>query len=275
MSTGSSDRMHDFTVCLGVDEKTLRQLEFSMPTWRRHKPSLFRRRFLVFYDRASVYPEQVRLVMGSGVSYELVEWPPPDVSYRDTSSDKWGNAQRAKMLSGFVHVPAKYVTTPYWLKIDTDVMAESEDNWVHDSWFGGAVRPAIIAPAWNFTKPPDQMLKLDEWVAAFAADMPELAIEPPLDIRPTDPSADRVGHRRICSWCAFFGTEFTQIMAAWASSTCGEGKMPVPSQDGFAFYTAKRLGLPIIPVQMKHRGWRLVTHGRMQQVSQELMAKGL
>jgi len=31
--------------------------------------------------------------------------------------------------------------------------------------------------------------------------------------------------------------------------------MPVPSQDGFVFYIAKRMGLEIRRVNMKRKGW--------------------
>jgi hypothetical protein len=167
--------------------------------------------------------------------------------------DKWSNPQRYMMLSGFVHVPALcQIETPYWLKLDLDAVATGHDDWVDPSWFKD--NPAIVSQPWGYTKPADQMLKLDQWVDRYAEHLPILANQPPLNLVPKEGSS-LVKHPRIISWCGFFSTGFTSLCSAMASTTCGRGRLPVPSQDGFMFYAAKRAGLPIHIAQMKSRGF--------------------
>ena len=156
------------------------------------------------------------------------------------------------MLAGFVHVPTVHVDTSYWLKLDTDVVATGNDDWVDDCWFEGD--PAIVAQPWGFTKPADQVLKLDEWVLNNAEKLYDLVCEPALCLTPNEGS-DRVRHKRIISWCGFFHTHFTWSASTWAENTCGVGKLPVPSQDGYLFYLAKRLDFGIKRVQMKKLGF--------------------
>jgi hypothetical protein len=86
---------------------------------------------------------------------------------------------------------------------------------------------------------------LDQW-----AEQIPVWSEPPLELHPT-PGASRLGHNRIISWCGFFNTVFTVKCAKLAN-----GRMPVPSQDGYMWYCAKRLGLPIVRVNLKgSTGW--------------------
>ena len=49
--------------------------------------------------------------------------------------------------------------------------------------------------------------------------------------------------------------DLTRKASEWAEQTCGAGKLPVPSQDGYLFYLAKRLDFGIKRVQMKSGGW--------------------
>jgi hypothetical protein len=156
------------------------------------------------------------------------------------------------VLSGFVYVPARLVGTRYWLKIDTDAIALGLNDWIDEGWFRGA--PAIVGHKWGFTRPGDQMLRLDKWVEHFSELLPNLACRPALNLVPNE-GEDRVCHPRIESWCAFFDTDFTQNCAECAASTVGYGRLPVPSQDGFLWYCATRSGRNVERVAMKNYGW--------------------
>lgn len=237
----------EYTVVLGIDKKTLESLKVVWPTWKKHKPSLLDNRFVIFHNYAT--ESEIRDVVGS-IDVKFVHWPPHGVSYPRDGLTKWSNPQRAKMLAGFVHVPAEHVETPYWLKLDVDVVATSKDNWVQSEWFD--YNPSIIAPAWSYSKPANQMLLLDEWVAKHRPSI--FNGTPPLDIRPV-PGSDLVSHPRVCSWCAFFATEFTKVCSFAAQTTIGHGQLPVDSQDGFMFYVARRAGFSIHTVAMKKYGW--------------------
>ncbi len=241
----------NYTLVVGVDRKHLYQLSLVWPTWKRYKPSLLTQPMLVFFDHEQVREADVRSVVDHP-SLVVVPWPPPGVTFTGNVLRKWGDPQRYAMLAGFVHVPARSVHTPYWLKLDTDVVATGQDNWVNPAWFEN--NPAIISHPWAFTKPADQMLELDRWVDLHKNELAGLYNHDPLKLVPT-PGSERLGHKRIISFVGFFNTMFSRQCAAMAGKTCGRGQLPVRSQDGYLFYAATRMGLEVKRVNMKRLGW--------------------
>lgn len=246
-----------FTIVLGVDAGHLKKLSLVLPTWAKHKPSLLKVPWVVFYDRDQINPLELNDIFRGWypgvVNLSLVPWPPQDVTYSsDESIGRFGNSQRYKMLSGFVHIPAQFVTTKYWLKIDLDVVATGHDDWIDPAWFEGG--PAIVSPSWPYSKPPFQMMILDQWVARNKNDLGCWAEFPDLDLIPL-PGSSILRHKRIISWCAFFLTEFTRRCSESAEKTCGKGLLPVKSQDGFIWYLAKRSNQGIVTPNMKRLGW--------------------
>ena len=235
----------DYTIVCGVDAKHLRQLAWTWPTWSYKKPSLLKHPMLIFFDYSQVQEQDVRKAVNHP-DLTVVPWPPVCVTYKRLVEGKFGDPQRYKMLAGFVYVPATYVKTEYWLKLDTDTVATGQDDWIDDKWFEN--NPAIVAQPWSFTKPPDQMMLLDKW----ANGIPLFNSTSPLNLVPKE-GASRVGHKRIISWCGFFSTSFSNYCAMLLK---GDGyQLPVPSQDGFMFYVAKRLGRVIVRKHMKGLGW--------------------
>jgi hypothetical protein len=244
----------EFTTVVGVDGSHLRQLATVWPTWRKHKRStIVANPMLVFFDRTVVTADRIRALIDHP-NMKTCAWPPEGIQYKGDDSSKWDNLQRHKMLSGFVHVPAVFVQTPYWLKLDTDVIATGMEDWIDPKWFDGD--PAIISHPWCFTRPPDQMLKLDDWASNNMDELHMLHDTEPLKLMPK-PYSDRVFHKRIISWCAFFNSAFNRQCAEAAKTTIGRCQIPVPSQDGFLFYCAKRMGLPIVRPRMKNCGWQV------------------
>ncbi len=239
--------MNDFTLVVGVDKRHLWQLSHTWPTWKKNKPSLLTRPMIIFFDHEQVTVEQIRAVVDHP-NLSCVAWPPSNFTYGTKKTDKWDDPQREKMLSGFVFVPAAVVETPFWLKLDTDVVATGQDDWIDPEWF--KPNNVIISHPWGFTRPPNQMLELDEWATNGILTWKH----PPLNLAPK-PGEDRVCHPRIITWCAFFNTNFTWSCADCAKRTCAPGYLPVPSQDGFLFYVAKRMGYEIIRPRMKKRGF--------------------
>lgn len=242
----------EYTVVLGVDKKHLVNLKTVLPNWLKYQPELFEHPFVIFYDRESTNAEEVYatwsspLVSPKVARLNLVPWPPLEVTYPEGTC-KWDNQQRHKMLAGFVHAPPTVVDTPYWLKLDLDVLCTQTGAWVLPWWFNDV--PAIVAPPWGYTKPIDQMDKLDEWANVFAnADHPPLCI-------PRGDHVTMLRHHRICSWLGFFNTKFSQFCSEAATATLGLGQIPVPSQDGFHWYMARRFGWPILRANIKATGW--------------------
>ncbi len=237
----------DFTTVVGVDRKHLLQLHHTWPTWRKHKPMLLDHPMLVFYDRREVSVDRIRATVDHP-KVTMISWPPGPQEFEAEEDGKWGRSQRYKMLAGFVHAPARYVQTDYWLKIDTDTIATGMNDWIDEQWFDDS--PVIVASPWSFTKPADQMMKLDEW----ANKIYPLRKRPPLNLVPQE-GWSRVRHSRIISWCGFFDTNFTDYCAQLADMFTGPCQLPVPSQDGYMWYCAERLGRNIGKARMKRRGW--------------------
>lgn len=245
----------DFTVVLGVDAKHLKQLSWTYATWRRRKPSLLNHPLLIFYDHEQVKPDDIYRVVEHD-NLRLKPWPLIDPRYyKSTDSDKFSSTQRYKMLSGFVHVPARWVDTPYFLKLDTDTIAADMDDWIEPSWFDN--EPAIVSHPWGFTRPADQLDKLNHWVNIHTDALPKLWKTEPLNLSP-QPEADRVSHPRIISWCAFVNTAFNRLCADYATITTPlPYHLPIPSQDTYLWYMAARMGMPIVRTSMKRRGWEV------------------
>ena len=243
----------DFTIVLGVDAKHLEQLRMVFPTWKKHKPNTFLNNpIIVFYDKEEVFQNQIFDVIDNP-NLTVYPWPPPGITYEGNEEDKFTKSQRYKMLSGFVYIPALLVKTSYWLKLDTDTIATGQDDWIDSNLF--IDKPAIISQRWSFTKPPDQMMVLDKWVKDNKNKKSLLSVQNPLNLVP-NPGEGRLNHKRIISWCSFFETGFTRLCAAFASETCGDFKLPVPSQDGYVWYVAKRLGLNIVRTNFKSKGFK-------------------
>jgi hypothetical protein len=245
--------VRDFTLVLGLDAKHLKQLSWVWPTWMKYKPELRTCPLLIFYDCEQVKTHQIKDVIGPREHCTLFAWPPRGVTYAGDPDSKWYHPQRYKMLSGFVHVPAMHCETDYWLKLDTDVIATGVEKWIEKKWFRGM--PSIVSHSWGYTKPADQMIRLDRWVQEHPEELSILHREAPLNLIPL-PGSDLVKHSRIISWCAFFSTSFTKFAAHWATQTCGEFQLPVPSQDGYLWYCAKRMGNLIATADMKRCGWQ-------------------
>ena len=239
----------DSTLVIGVDKKHLEQLAMVWPTWMKWKPSIFNHPIIIFYDHTQVLCSDIYKITKDQI-VQVVPYPVDKIDYFfPYDGTRFTDSQRCKMLSGFVYVAGTYVETPYWLKLDTDVVATGQDDWIDSKWFEDD--PAIISHPWTFTKPPNQMMLLDEWAEGREG----FEGTEPLNLMP-QPGSDRVGHKRIISWCSFFQTDFTRMCVRNAIQEDGRFHMPCPSQDGYMWWTAARLGLPIERSNMKRRGWQ-------------------
>jgi len=252
----------DYTVIVGLDARHLEQLKLVWPTWKRHKlGTVGTVPMIAFYDKDQLDSSDIYQAIDHP-NLKLVPWPPKDITYAGDNSDKWSNPQRHKMLAGFVYVPALYVKTPYFLKIDTDALATGVPDWIDTDWFND--QPAIITSPWGFTRPPDQMLVLDAWIERSTGiikctrnDMIQsIQNTEPLRLVP-EPGAGRVMHSRIISQCGFFNTKFNRSVAELSNATCGHYQLPVASQDGVLWYLSKRINKKIVRVRMKNFGWEM------------------
>jgi len=235
-----------FTTVIGVDREHLEQLKLVIKTWEKHKAEIFGNTLIVFADGK----EMKQGLLKEKDIYDVIKIHPSHLLIR---WDSEGSTNKERMLAGFVHVAARYVETKYYLKLDTDTVASfTSDDWLPLEWFRND--PVIVAHRWSYTKPPDQMIRLDEWVEYHKEKLPELNRFSALGLVPK-PGSDCLPHKRIISWCGVFSTEFTKLCSEFCSRTVGSTVLPVSSQDGFLWYCAKRMRLPILEVNMKAKGW--------------------
>ncbi len=242
----------NFTTVLVVDEDHLEQLKIVWPTWVRHRHEIMENRVVVMLNELlSTHVHFMRSAMETDVLFESVE----NASI---------TTHRHKMLSAFIDGASRLVKTDYWLKLDTDTIAMSrpDDGWIDPDWFLGD--PAIVAPAWGYSKPADIMERLDDW----GDTVPELKDKPRLELHP-EPGSRLVRHKRITSWCSFYNTAWTRKVRGWYDGPA----MPVESQDGFAWYCAKRAGDTIHRVNMKRLGWQHISRtSKLRELAKESSA---
>ncbi len=239
----------DFTVCVVLDARTADQFQGVWPTWRRMKPYILARPFLGVCDwRAGdeCFWEH-RLRFCDHPDRRIVCWDWPDLDDTEFAD----MTQRERMLTAWVKVPAMVVDTPYWVKIDTDVVATNDRPWVLPEWF--ADNPALIGSPWGYTKPAEAPGILDAW----AKTIPALAPLRSLDLPPPEPGARRIHHPRICSWICFVDTLFSRAAADYCPS-----RLPVPSQDTYHWYCAWRQNETIERVRFSRLGWQTVHSDR-------------
>ena len=245
----------DITLVLGVDAAHLEELRWVWPTWMRFKPELRQMPAIVFYDSQQVRTEALPF-LHEHPNLRLVPWDLPSA----------GN-QRERMLTGFVHVPAHEVTTPWYLKLDTDVLATGAGDWIQQEWFdtdaAGEV-PVFVSAKWHYTKPRFVMDLLDHW----GDGIPALASKPRLNL-PYSSAQSKVRHPRIISWLFFGRTDWTREVAALTNR---DGRLPYPSQDSFLFYCAKRLGCRYVREDMSAYQW---AHQRLHHIKEIVTSLGV
>jgi len=162
----------EITICVALDEHTLTQFRGVWPTWRHFKPELLELPWVVICDTA----ERALLSWWEG----QLDFLPSSrrLLARWTVCPEW--PQRERMLTAFVHIPPKFVKTPYWAKLDTDVVATGAEPWPWAEWFEG--NPAIIGPPWGYTRPKPPGADWPAILDAWGDGIPALADGPRLNL---------------------------------------------------------------------------------------------
>lgn len=252
----SVEPIPEVTLVTTVDQEHLPKLALSWQTWMHHRREFASMPILLIHDE-SINPNDRHCdFLRQHPKLRFVSWTMPEAP-----------SQREKMLNAWVFVPAREVETPWYLKLDADVLATGQTQWCNAAWFAqdeiGRL-PAYICSPWGYTKPADAIERLDQWANAI----PGLQEQPPLDIRGR-PGANCVGHRRIASWCFLGNTAWTREVAAYANN-----RLPCPSHDTYVFYCAARRGDHVVRTRMKEHGWRHVAGSiqRLQRCCAEALA---
>tara|TARA_Y100000310_G_scaffold159589_1_gene159150 strand:+ start:1330 stop:2142 length:813 start_codon:yes stop_codon:yes gene_type:complete len=253
------------TVVVGVDEHTLPMLEVSLPTWLKNRPQMRDMPWLVFYDGLESRPSLEFLHRMPLVNWEAL------IAYHGSQYE----TQREKMLSGWVHVPPKYVTTPFWMKIDCDALAlEPNEDWLDPEWFepDGLNRyNCWIASGWNYSKSKGGGGSIWNWADNLEAWGDSFTGLPRLGLRERI-VGDKIKYPRMASWLSYYRTDWTKELSKSCSDFCGEGKCVVPSQDTTAWYFSERRQDKVHKAKQKKRGWTNVSRlGNLRERAREIM----
>lgn len=220
-----------FTLCVVLDETHAREMSVVWPTWKAHRPELLQIPMLAIVDRTL---SDIDLSLLGHPSLKVV-----DCRAVNTTD------HREFMLSQFVFTTPFEVSTPYFLKLDTDVVAYRHPMWLDQQWFEND--PVFVASSWGYTKPADAIQQLDSWGDRIPA---LFGNRGPLNI-PYVRGSGRVVHPRVISWLYFGRTDWHRRLAA----SCGD-RLPVPSQDTTCWYAAERRKDFYRRVRFSRYGWR-------------------
>lgn len=244
--------LRDLTLLVAVDEQHLKELQLTWKTWATFKPEIVKCPLVLIHD-AEFDDSQIQLDPAPE-NLTLVPWEMP------AAAD-----QREKMLTSLVQVAAREVKTTWYLKLDTDVVAVNESEWLEPEWFNSDAhgrKPAFVSSPWGYTKPADAIDRLDDWGDTIDG----LKQHQRLNLEPCE-KPDRVNHARIISWCFFGNTEWTRQVSSWTN-----GRLPVASHDTFLFYCAERQGDHYFRHRMARCGWEHISHfRRLKAKCQEVM----
>ena len=247
----------DLSLVVGIDYAHLDQLTYSLPTWLKYKPKITRLPLVVIYDayEISVMDKRLKLVKKAFSHLSFVPWKPPINLYSD---------QREKMLTALVTAP-RHVKTEWYVQIDTDVYAKSNESWTNRRWFRNPEN-VIVSNPWGYTKPANALETLDDW--GDKVDL--LKPHPRLNVF-YDPKSDLVSYPRIASWIIFAKTNFSLSVIDSLDKVDGHPKLPVPSQDTLLWYCAARSKKGIVKFPFREAGWNVApTTGKLKQVCTEL-----
>lgn len=223
--------MPEFTPCVVVDKVHIKEWKESLRAWRWYFPEIYDMRWCIIADEDV---EDEARAMRMGTVHPLL------------SPKKW--PQRERALTAFVKQIPFTVSTPYFLKVDTDCFPTKKVAFPRPEWFVDS--PVFISSPWGYTKPKNAVEILDDW-----GDGSPIAMYPRLNL-PFDTDSNKVCHQRIISYLYFGETAWHRDL----SRMIGE-RLPVPSQDTFSWYVAERSKKHYLRIKFKKLGFAHVGRG--------------
>ena len=191
----------DFTIVTAVNPEYLTKLKWTLPTWYI-KPQFNNKPICIFYN--SLKESDLDFVKLYFKDVTLINWTMPKY-----------DSIRELMLSSFVYA-AEHVKTPYYCKIDADVVFTSDQDVFEDD----DLNFDLVSHKWGYTKPGYWLGQLKNYFNK-TEDLIDLTLE-------------RFNHPRIISFCCLHKTEFVLDVI----SKVGR-RLPVPSHDTLLWYCAE------------------------------------
>jgi hypothetical protein len=250
----------DFTMLVAVDAPHLEELRIVWPTWVRHAPDVLAIPLLLVFDDVSAnavwHPDLHWLHKAHG---GLVTAPLSSVLPTGYSRNPATITQRERMLTGLVYA-ARHITTPWFLKLDTDTLAVPEGRFWSPDWFSPDT--VLAAPRWGYTKPGHWLDTLDRWADVSA----------PGNVKPPRVMGEKIASSpRITSYAMWGRTDFARECLTLLGD---EPRLPVPSQDTFCWFCAALLGRGVTRLRASQHCWRHAggNRGKLERVAREVLS---
>lgn len=240
----------EVTFVTAADEKYIKCLELTFPTWKEKKKVGTKYPLVVFINGMEPTDSRLDFLKGKGLNVTLIPWDMKNVE-----------TQRERMLSTFVLGTAKHITTPYWVKLDADSYATDSSPLIQNFM----KEYAFVGHRWGYSWD-KHILELDKWSSTHKSRKIRRA-KPMYD--PSCKSGRRYYHKgkRTISYIQFQSTEFTRL----CSELAGGERLPVPSHDTYLYYVANQLNIPWKKVNFKNdRGFH---QGRSPEQLKEKIGK--
>lgn len=209
------------TMVTAVDTKYVDFLRTSLPNWIKYKHIHHYPMIVYVNGFSSVDDPRLAFIRQLHPRARIIPWDLPGAT-----------SQREKMLSSFVFGTARDVQTEFWMKLDADAFATNVKSLLTDDMFDYV----IAGHKWHYTRPGIWIKELDDWASGQKVFQGTSAI-----FNPKNLGEKRYIHERTASYVQLHSTEFTVFAAKLAGN-----RLPVPSQDTYLWYVAKRCGLPIM-----------------------------
>ena len=218
----------DFTLVTGCTPNYVGILKWSLPSWTR-KPQ-FKGKNLILFHHGFDNLSDLDFVKDY-FNVRFIEWNMPEY-----------DGVRELMLSSFILGSAKYVDTPFFVKVDADTYFTDDQDVFQRRDF----KYDAVSHRWGYTKPGSWINTLDEYVGIHS-----------------EPYGHKHKAKRIQSICCLHKTEFVKTLA----NMFGD-RLPVPSHDTVLWYFAEHMpdrnwrGKNIRRLGVGHSGrWKTIREG--------------
>lgn len=211
----------DLTIVTAVDPSYIDRLQITFKTWKEKK-NISQYQIMVFVNGMELTDSRLNFLREKGLKVIMIPWNMKNVE-----------TQRERMLSAFVLGTAKYVKTPYWIKLDADSYAVDSTPLA----LNYMKKYAFVGHKWGYSW--DKHIKaLDDWASTHK----DIRLK---NAKPMYDQKQKAGRRyyhpgkRTISFIQIQNSEFTRLCASLAGD-----RLPVPSHDTYLYYIANQLGIP-------------------------------
>lgn len=236
--------LRGLTVVAAVDRARLPALEASWQTWLKLRPEFRQLPKLIVFDATDG--------LTSGDLATFRETPATRLLSRRSPRPRTSSGDDVRL---FLDVAASEVKTPWFLKLDPEVIAVRDDPWLDRQWFAQDDQgrlPAFIGSAQPHWSSARELNALDDWGDSVES------LKTFSRLLPADSATTAtVPFMGVATWCFFGNTDWTRHIAELAAD-----RPSVSSDDLYLHYFATRHRDYFVRARMTDWGWQRISNPR-------------